>query len=89
MEGTRINSRSIKPLKPRISHRAVDELNRTIGNAIPFWPKIAKAAILAKTFNITRMALDGRIDTIQEEYMIFIVPSGYSRLKDDLSNIDN
>jgi len=88
MEGTRISSRSVQLPRPRITHRAVDEKNRLIGESIPFWPEVIKGSRLAKSLNITRMALDGRIDTIQEAYMIFIVPAGYSRLKDDLSNID-
>lgn len=88
VEGVRVNSKSMQPMVPHVRHMKLTDLNRRIAECIPYWPESIKVNEIAKILNIPKKQIGIRMSTFQDRFLIFQDGSNYSRLREDLSNMD-
>lgn len=85
--GYRVTSRETIPMQPHVAHRLVSDRAMAIAQAIPYWPQTVSQSVLARKFGMTRNQLEAKLATFQDAFMVFQDENGFSRLKDDLSNL--
>jgi len=76
-------------MMPHVQHDELTDLNRSIAEAVPYWPQKIKAVEIAKHLHLSRGSVMTRLATFQDRFLIFQDGTELSRLKEDLSNIDN
>lgn len=86
LRGERVNSR-VNPMRLSI-HKSACDLNRRIGEAIPYWPEVISSTELAQKMGLSVTATVSRVAGVQEEFMVFQHKKGFSRIKPDYSNIE-
>lgn len=83
--GELINSYQFKAKR---AERAPSEIALRIATAVPFWPETISTNELVAITGMHYAAVVSRIYTIQETFRIFDHNGRWSRLNDDLSNIE-
>ncbi|MEA4866239.1 MAG: hypothetical protein VB088_12675 [Sphaerochaeta sp.] len=86
LRGERVNS-NVEPMRlpqPRVA----TGINKTIAEAIPYWPEVISTTELAQKVGLSLTSVAVRIASIQEEYMVFQHRKNFSRIKPDYSNIE-
>ncbi|MEA5032318.1 MAG: hypothetical protein VB025_09240 [Sphaerochaeta sp.] len=84
----RVNSRSMRPMIPHIRHVELTDLNRRIAECIPYWPASIRIHEIAKRLHIPKKQIEIRMSTFQDRFLVFQDGANYSRLREDLSNMD-
>lgn len=90
IQAERVNSRHI--LRPEVSGKSpkimASQLVLDIIRAIPYYPESISSAELATMFRTSQLNIYGYIVTATAASLVFEAGCGYSRLKEDLSNVD-
>ncbi len=86
LRGERVNSR-MEPMRlpqPRVA----SGINKTIAEAIPYWPEVINSSELARKVGLSVTGVTVRIASMQEEYKVFQHRKNFSRIKPDYSNLE-
>jgi hypothetical protein len=86
--GSRVTSRVQTPIRWHVRHDDLTDLNRSIAESIPFWPRKITAKEIAGKVGMHPGSVMTRLSTFQDRYLIFQDGFEFSRLKEDLSNLD-
>jgi hypothetical protein len=86
--GTRVTSRVPTPIRWHVRHDELTDLNRSIAESIPYWPCRITAKEIAIKVGMHPGSVMTRLSTFQDRYLIFQDGFEFSRLKEDLSNLD-
>jgi len=66
----------------------VEEEIQCLASAIPFWPETIGPRELEKVTNLPYSTVMARVQTIQEQCLVFEDKGRFSRIRKDFSNID-